>query len=177
VLYATVDGAKVILEVSASPILPLHLMLGGTGATTITAPNATTFPGWSADFQARRAASAAAMLAGPYALRMDRMLFAFNSSLKTMVLTTDIYQGASKFIATFSYTYTKTLAGLFKFSKGDPYANGNGALIITNMAPILAQRMDADQFTVEYFVDPVNGILAQFKSVEHPDFTFTGTIQ
>lgn len=177
VLYATVDGVKVIIEVSPSPILPLHLMLGGTGSTTVTAPNATTFPGWSADFQARRAQAAAAMLAGGYNLRMDRMLFAFNSSLKTMLQTTDIYQGASKFVATFSYTYTKTPAGLFRFIKADPYANGNGAIIVGNMAPLLAQRLDADQFTVDYFVDPVNGILAQFKSVEHPDFTFTGTIQ
>jgi hypothetical protein len=177
ILFAMVDGAKVKVEVSPSPILPLHLILGSGGFSTIVPPNATTFPGWSDDFKTRRAAAAAAMLTGGFGLRMDRMLFAFNTTLKTMVLTVDIYQGANKFIATFNYTYTKTQTGVFKFAVGDPVANANGNLIIGNMAPLLAQRLNVDQFTMDYFVDPTYGTLGQFISVENPGFTFTGTFQ
>ncbi|MCZ4245224.1 DUF4302 domain-containing protein [Pedobacter punctiformis] len=175
VYYTTVDGVRVEVIISATPILPLHLLIG-INYTTITAPNGTTYPGWSADFQTRRASAAAAMLAGPYGLRLDKMTFKFNTIQKTMVLTVDIYQGATRFVGDFPYTYTKTTAGVYKFTAGAP--TGNAALIVANMAPLTTQRLDVNQFTLDYFTHPTTGaVLGQFKSVENPGFTFTGTLQ
>ena len=173
--YTTFDGVRVEVIASSTPILPLHLLIG-VNYSTIIAPNGTTYPGWSADFQARRASAAAGMLAGPYGLRLDRMAFAFNTIAKTMNLTVDIYQGATRFTGVFPYTFTKTTAGAFKFAAGSP--TGNAALIVANMAPLTTQRLNVDQFTLDYFTHPTTGVtLGQFKSVEHPDFTFTGTLQ
>ena len=155
--------------------LPLHSLIG-VNYSNIIVPNATSYPGWSADFAARRASAAAGMLTGPYTLRLDRMLFAFSTVRKSMVITTDIYQGANKFIGEFPYTYEKTTAGVYKFTAGSP--TGNGSLIVANMAPLTTQRISVDDFTLDYFVNPGNGqILGQFKSVQHPDFFFSGTLQ
>jgi hypothetical protein len=43
------------------------------------------------------------------------------------------------------------------------------------MAPLFGQRLNADTFTLNYFAAPNGDILAQFTSIEHPDFAFTGT--
>ncbi|WP_406824189.1 DUF4302 domain-containing protein [Pedobacter sp. KACC 23697] len=175
VYFTMVNGTRIEIKTSVTPILPLHTILG-VQYSTITAPNAATYPGWSTDFQTRRAAAAAAMLAGPYGLRLDRMAFKFNSIQKTMVLTVDIYQGTSRFVGDFPYTYTKTTAGVFKFTAGTP--TGNAALIVGNMAPLTTQRLNSDNFTIDYFTHPTTrALLGQFKSVENPGFTFTGALQ
>jgi hypothetical protein len=175
VFFTTVGGVRIEIKTSVTPILALHSILG-IQYSTITAPNGTTYPGWSTDFQTRRASAAAAMLAGPYGLRLDKMAFRFNSIQKTMVLTVDIYQGTTRFIGDFPYTYTKTNAGVYKFTAGTP--TGNAALIVANMAPLTTQRLNADNFTIEYFTHPTTGaLLGQFKSVENPGFTFTGVLQ
>lgn len=175
VYFTTVNGSRIEIKTSVTPILPLHTILG-VQYSTITAPNATTYPGWSTDFQTRRASAAASMLAGPYTLRLDKMAFKFNSIQKTMVLTIDIYQGTSRFVGDFPYTYTKTTAGVFKFTAGTP--TGNAALIVANMAPLTTQRLNSDNFTIDYFTHPTTGaLLGQFKSVENPGFTFTGALQ
>lgn len=174
-LYTTVAGTRIEVLTSPTPILPLHSLIG-LNYSSVIVPNATTYPGWSADFIARKNAAAATMLAGPYRLRFDRMVFAFNTSQQAMTVTVDIYQNATGFLAPFPYTYTKTTAGVYKFTAGTP--TGNAALIVADMAPLTTQRLNADHFTLDYFVNPANGqLLGQFKSVEHPDFTFTGTLQ
>jgi len=175
VLYTTVGGTRFDVLASATPILPLHSLIG-LNYSSVIVPNATSYPGWSADFIARRAAAAATMLAGPYRLRFDQIAIQFNTSIQTMTATVDIYQGVNRFVAPFPYTYTKTVDGIFKFTAGSPA--GNAALIIADMAPITTQRLNSDRFVLEYFVNPANGqLLGQFKSLEHPDFTFSGTLQ
>lgn len=173
-LYAMVDGVKVVVQVSSIPIVPLHLLIG-ISYSTITVPNATTYPGWSDDFVTRRSAAAAAMLAGPYRLRLDRMRFVFNTLSNTMNITADVYQGTNLFLASFPYDFTKTKAGVYKFTAGD--LTGNAGLIKANMAPLTTQRLNSDTFTLNYFINPNTGAtLGQFTSVEHPDFTFTGAL-
>ncbi|QPH38511.1 DUF4302 domain-containing protein [Pedobacter endophyticus] len=163
-----------IIKNSPTPLLPVHLLLG-VKFSSIVVPFATTYPGWSSDFSARRAAAAAAMLAGPYQLRLDKMTFAFAVVNKRMTLTTDIYQGANRFVGDFPFTYTKTDAGVFKFTAGTP--TGNAGLIVANMAPLTTQRLNVDTFTLAYFVNPTTGeTLGQFRSIEHPDFTFSGSL-
>jgi hypothetical protein len=173
--YANVGGTRINVLTSATPILPLHSLIG-ISYSAITVPNATTYPGWSADFVSRRAAAAATMLAGPYKLRLDRMVFSFNTLQSTLNLTAYIFQNTSQFTGVFPYTYTKTSTGVYKFTAGSP--TGNGSLIVSDMAPLTTQRLNADQFTLDYFVNPSNGqVLGQFKSVQHPEFTFSGALQ
>ncbi|PUZ30138.1 protein of unknown function [Chitinophaga costaii] len=174
VLYAMVDGQKVVVQASPTPILPLHLLIG-VSYTDIIVPNATDYPGWSEDFKTRRATAAASMQAGPYGLRMDRMQFLFSVPANQMLLELDIYQGSNKFLADFLYNYTKTDEGVYKFSGVTP--TGNAGLIVNDMAPLTTQRLNADHFILDYYIDQASGsILGQFKSVEHEDFTFTGTL-
>ncbi|GAA4323398.1 hypothetical protein GCM10023149_24320 [Mucilaginibacter gynuensis] len=173
-LYTTVGGEKVIVQVSPTPILPLHLLIG-VSYSNIIVPYASSYPGWSADFVSRRAAAAATMLAGPYGLRLDRMQFQFDVLSSRLTITADIYQGGNKFLADFPYTYSKTADGIYKFTAGN--LSGNASLIRDNMAPLTTQRLSVDTFTLDYFFDSASGqVLGQFKSVEHPEFTFSGTL-
>ncbi|MET4545403.1 hypothetical protein ABIE26_002721 [Pedobacter africanus] len=168
-------GAKVEVFVSNTALFPLELLLGPV-FSAVTVPNATTYPGWSANFASRRAAAANAILTGQYGLRLDLMQFLFNTKANTMTLSAAVYQGANGFIAEYSYNYVKTAGNIFKFNYVS--SNGNGGLIVTGMAPLLAQRINVDRFKLDYFVNPNNGeILGQFTSIEHPDFTFSGALQ
>ncbi|RYY35995.1 MAG: DUF4302 domain-containing protein [Sphingobacteriaceae bacterium] len=173
-LYTNVGGEKIVVEVSPTPILPLHLLMG-VSYNTIVVPYASTYPGWSTDFVNRRAAATATMQAGTYGLRLDRMLFQFEVPNSRMIITIDIYQGGNKFLADFPYTYSKTASGEYKFTAGT--LSGNASLIKDDMAPLTTQRISADTFTLDYFFDASSGqVLGQFKSIEHPEFTFTGTL-
>src|SRR5690606_10368911 len=103
----TFNGETHDLQISPTPILPLHMLLG-VNFRTIIVPFATNYPGWGADFQTRRATAAAAMLAGPYRLRLDRMLFDFNVNNQSLNITVDIYQGNTRFTGVFPYSFEKT---------------------------------------------------------------------
>lgn len=173
--YTMAGGVKVVVLTTTTPILPLHTLIG-INYSVITVPNGTTYPGWSADFIARRARAAAATLASGYRLRLDRIVFTFNTQGKTMVMAADLYQGTNGFVGNWPYTYTKSAAGVYKFTQGA--LTSNASLIPTEMAPLTTERINADQFTLDYFINPANGqILGQFKSVEHPDFTFSGVLR
>jgi hypothetical protein len=175
IFYTTVDGKRVDVQSSPTPLIPLHLLIG-INYSAITTPNATSYPGWSADFVARRAKTAAATLASGYNLRLDKIAFIFNANDKTLVLNADVYQNANRFIASYNYVYTKTAAGVYKFTFST--MNGNASLITAAMAPIVSERVNTDQFTIDYFTHPTTKqTLGQFKSVEHPDFTFSGALQ
>jgi hypothetical protein len=171
----SVKGVKTEILISNDALFPLELLLGPV-FSSVTVPFATTYPGWSASFVTRRAAAANAILTGPYGLRLDIMQFLFNTKANTLTLNAAVYQGASGFLAVFSYTYVKTGGNIFKFTYNG--ANGNGSLMIPGMDPLLAQRINADRFKLDYFVNPSTGeVLGQFISVEHPDFTFSGSLQ
>lgn len=175
VYFTTVDGTR--LEIIASPtsLYPLHLLIG-IQYSAIIVPNGTTYPGWGSEFVTRRASAAAATLASAYRLRLDRMIFSFNTINNTMVLTADIYQNANRFVGDWPYTFTKTTAGVYKFTAGSP--TGNASLIVNEMAPLTTQRINTDTFTLAYFTNPTTGeILGQFRSVQNPNFTFSGSLQ
>lgn len=176
----TSNGPRIEVLRSDIPILPLHLLIG-VNHPSIIVPNEVIFPGWSTDFQNRRARASGNL---PYDLRLEEMLMEFDAAAKKILLTAIIPQNSTVYYAEFEYSYTKTNAGIFKFTVNPQYRSlinsgytDNANLIQPAMASLLAQRLNADRFTLEYFVDPVSKvILAQFKSIEHPDFTFTGTL-
>jgi hypothetical protein len=172
-LTAAGTGTPLPVQIAGSDVYPLHVLIGTT-ITGINLPAVTSFPGWSDDFKARRAAVATALINGPYGLTLDEMDFStFTPNRDTLFVV--VYQGNNGFLAQFNYTYTKTAGGVYKFTMGA--TSGNAALIVNNMAPLLGQRINVDNFTVDYYYDPVEGELAQFTSVQHPDFAFTGRMR
>lgn len=172
-LFAMLNGKKTEIKSSDVPIIPI-LLLFGNSFKSITVPNATTYPGWSDDYVKRRAQAALAIKTGGYNLDLGKMLYAFNPGDSSLLITVDVPQSGTLFLATFPYSYTLSSDGKFKFTSLPGY-NGNAGIIIGNMAPLFAQRLDVDTFTLQYFAAPDGKILAQFTSIEHSDFSFTGT--
>lgn len=83
--------------------------------------------------------------------------------------------GATALVLNYNYSYTKTADGTYKFTLGT--LGGNESAIAGALAPLLSQRIGLDQFILGYFVHPTSGaVLGQFKSVEHPEFFFSGTL-
>jgi hypothetical protein len=172
------SGKEYIIKSNPSPLLPLYILIG-SGYKTVIVPNATTYPGWGADFIARRALAVNGLSRwniGAGSLRFQSMNFSFNDVTKKLVLVIDAPDGTNAFSLTFDYTYTKSADGVFKFTLGA--LGGNESAIGPDLAPVLAQRLNVDTFTMDYFTHPTTGAtLAQFKSVQNPTFTFTGSLQ
>jgi hypothetical protein len=172
-LFAIINGKKVQLKASDVPVVPIILLFGNS-FNEIIVPNATTYPGWSNDFMNRRAQAALAIKTGGYNLDLGQLDFKFDLSDSSLLITVDVVQSGRLYIATFPYTFDLSSNGIFKFTALNGW-NGNGAIIVNNMAPLFGQRLNADTFTLNYFAAPNGDILAQFTSIEHPDFAFTGT--
>lgn len=177
-------GVKVEILTSTTPILPLHLLLG-VSYSSIIIPNAITYPGWNSDFITRRALAnqrtSANIVVGTTPVTLGNMMFNFNSTAKTMVLVWNTPYGTSSLNLTYPYTFTKTNDGIYKFTIGSGF-DGNSSFIYNQAAkpldPILAERINVDNFKLDYFINPTSGaILGQFISVQHPDFTFSGGLQ
>ncbi len=167
-------GKEYVVKSNPTPITPLWLLIG-TGYASVTVANATTAPGWGTDYVTRRADAANKMLTGGYALRLEQMSYAFNNASKKMTLKVNMPQNTTPYVGTINYTYTRSDNGVFKFTYVD--ADGNGGIIVPFMASLLAQRLNVDTFNIDYYNDPSGTVLAQFKSIENPTFTFTGTLQ
>lgn len=161
------------LKQSAGPVLPLSTIIGSS-ITAFTIPNATTYAGWSPDFEARRAQARQSLLTGGYNLTLGKIVLTFNKSTKRMTFVADIPQGTTAYTATFTMTYSQT-NGKLKFSKASDYLGTNASITEAGFAPILAQRILADNFSVDYYFPATGGVAAMFTSVEHPDFVFTAT--
>jgi hypothetical protein len=172
VFYADVNGSRVEVQSSPTPIIPLHNFVGITFNTIAVPPQA--LPGWSPDFTSKQQQAASAILAGPYGLRLDYMYFLFDPQTRTMTLFVIIFQGNNGFQALYPYSYTKTADGLYKFTAQTP--DGNAQAIATDMSPLL-NHINNDNFTMDFFQDPTAGTLGQLKSVQNPDFYFTGEFQ
>ncbi|WP_293312988.1 DUF4302 domain-containing protein [Pedobacter sp. UBA5917] len=177
-------GTKSEVLISATPILPLHLLLGVNYAS-VTIPNTTTYPGWGTEFISRRALAnqrtSANIVVGTTPVTLGAMRFTFNATAKTMVLIWNTPYGANSLNLTYPYSFSKTNDGVFKFTIGSGF-DANSAFIYNQASkpldPILAERLNVDDFKLDYFINPSNGaILGQFISVQHPDFKFSGTLQ
>lgn len=176
VLYILNGSNRIVVKGTSAPILPLHYFLGSTGYMNIVAPDATTYAGWSPDFMARRAQAVTSLKNGGYNLTLKAITFGFNRTLKTLTITANIPQNTTNYNALFYLNFEKDANGIYKFSKADPYLGTNGSITETGLAPIIGNRILTDKFVIEYYSDPVLGNLGMFKSVENPDFYFTGTI-
>lgn len=170
-------GKEYIIKSNPTPLVPFHLALG-ISYVNIAVPNATTYPGWGADFISQRALAAsgvATFSVGGSPLSLTTMTFTFNAAAETMNLNVVTPYATGSLTLLYPYKFTKTANAVYKFNSTGP--SGNAATLANVMGPLLAQRINVDTFTFEYFVHPTTGaLLGQFRSVEHPTFTFTGTI-
>jgi hypothetical protein len=169
VFYVTVNGQRVEVQVAPSSVVPAHRLLGVDFSSLIVPPQ--TLPGWSADFTTIYTTAANAIRTGPYRLTLYYTEFAFDVAQGIMNVDVYVIQNNNLYLAEYPFTYTKTAAGVFKFT-GQTFG-GNAALIATEMKPLL-DYIRNDRFTMDFLVDSQEGKLAQLKSVEHPTFFFSG---
>jgi len=152
VFYAEINGSRVEVQSSPTPIIPLHNFVGVTFNTIAVPPQA--LPGWSPDFTSKQQQAASAILAGPYGLRLDYMYFLFDAQSRTMSLFAIVFQGDRPYQALYPYRYTKTADGVYKFTAQSP--NGNAQVIAEDMSPLL-NHINNDNFTMDFFQDPILG--------------------
>jgi hypothetical protein len=169
VFYVTVDGQRVEVKVAPSSVVPVHRLLGVDFSSLIVPPQA--LPGWSTVFNTLYTNAANAIRNGPYQLTLYYTEFAFDVSQQVMNVDVYIIQNNALFLAQYPFTYTKTADGVFNFT-GQTFG-GNATLIAAGMKPLL-DYIRNDRFTIDFIVDPQEGKLGQLKSIEHPDFYFTG---
>ncbi|WP_374165209.1 DUF4302 domain-containing protein [Arcticibacter sp. MXS-1] len=175
--YIQAGTQRITVQASSSPTAPLSILLGMV-YTSVVVPNGSgtnPLPGTSALFLKEYNASKAAILAGPYRLTLKDMEFAFDASDKSMVINAVVAQGATNFLATFTYSYKKTADGLFKFTPVSQ--NGNGGLIKNDMT--LLKYIESDSFKVDYLKTDT-GLLGKLSSTHvYPggEFSFTGLLQ
>lgn len=180
----TAAGVKTEILISSTPILPLNLVLGSAYGS-ITIPNAATYPGWGTEFITRRALSNQRMntniVVGGVPITLGTMRFVFNTTTSVMTLVINTPFGANSLNLTYPYTFTKSDAGIYKFTI-IPGFDGNSTFVYNQASkpldPLLIERINVDSFKLDYFVNPNTGaVLGQFVSVEHPNFTFSGALQ
>lgn len=171
VFYVTIDGQRVEVKVALTSVVPMHRLLGVDFSSLIVPPQQ--LPGWSASFTTIYADIATSLINGPYGLTLYYTEFAFDVNQQIMNMDVYVIQNNSLFLARYPFTYTKTADGVFNFT-GQAF-QGNAAVIATDMMPLL-NYIRNDRFTMDFIVDTQggNGKLGQLKSVEHPDFFFTG---
>lgn len=172
-------GKEYAIKYDTAPIYPLYKFFGKL-YNGLSLANATTYPGWGADYVTRRATAANEMLVvNKFKLILSEIKYIFNFTTKTVVVSVSQPQQSNptrELIANMTYSFTESDAGVFKFTYQT--ADGNGADIYPNLAALLAQRLNVDDFTIDYFVHPITGeVLGQFKSVQNPTFTFSGSLQ
>jgi len=174
------DGKEYPLKINSSSVVP-YLTALGTSFSTITVPNATSYNGWSSNFMTRRAQAKAGI--GRWGFdgvnffilnTIDLKFQVVNQRMSIVFNNTYLENGqVKKFNLTYSYTYSVE-NGKFKFTlSGTP--TGNDGALYNDVRYLLQERINTDKFELGYFVNSETGeVMSQFKSIEHPDFYFTG---
>ncbi|MBW8686762.1 DUF4302 domain-containing protein [Chitinophaga rhizophila] len=169
VFYVTIGDQRVEVKVAASAVVPAHRLLGIEFDGLIVLPQP--LPGSSPAYATISANLASSLINGPYGLTLYYTAYVFNVAQQTMDLNIYIVQNNNQYLARYPFTYTKTADGVFNFT-GQAFA-GNASLIAADAKPLL-DYIRNDRFTLDFFNDPQEGKLGQLKSIEHPDFYFTG---
>lgn len=169
------EGKEYPVKINSSSVVP-YLTALGTSFSTIAVPDATTYNGWSTDFATRRAQAKAGI--GRWSFSTGSIIlhtidFKFQVVNNKMSVAFNTTTGTNKFVLTYNYTYTVD-NGKFKFSlSGTP--GGNEGAIYNDVRYLLQERINTDTFELGYFVNSETGeVMSQFRSMEHPDFYFTG---
>lgn len=173
----TSTGTKVEILKSATAIIPLHVTMGLT-AKKLDVPGTEALPGSSATFVTAYNRMRTTILNGFTTPTTPKDFgISFNAASETFVVYMTITQGANAFAATYTYSYTKTDNGEYKFIGPPTVGGGGGAAIVSVMNTFLLSRLSAQTFTLDYYNDAANKrVLGKMTSKETPTFFFTGVI-
>ncbi|MNL29024.1 hypothetical protein D3C87_1506960 [compost metagenome] len=153
-------------------------MVMGTALTTISLPGQATFPGAGQTFITAYTTFKASASAFTTPTIFRDLNIAFNATSKTMTISVNVVQNVtSVFPAVYTYNYTKTDAGEYKFS-GLVTSGGGASAILSRMRTFILNRIEAQTFLLDYYNDQANQrVLGKFSSKETPDFSLTGTLR
>lgn len=169
------DRKEYPVKINSSSVVP-YLTALGTSFSIITLPDVIKFNGWSPDFITRRASTKSGIgrwSISSQSLVLNTIDFRFQAVNKKMAIVFNLTYGTNKTTLTYNYTYSVD-NGKFKFTPSGTPAGNEGALY-NDVRYLLQERINTDVFELGYFVNSETGdVMSQFKSVEHPDFYFTG---
>lgn len=172
----TSTGAKVEILKSNVAIFPLHQVIGySVSSLNIpTTPLAGAGTAFVTAFNNMRATIAGSFAAGTVARDFS---VTFNPVAKIMTVSLNLIQAPNTFPAVYTYSYTKTAAGEYKFS-GLVTSGGAGAAVLPMVRAAILNRIENDTFTLDYFNDTANNRqLGKMSSAETPGFSFTGILR
>lgn len=174
----TTTGAKVELLKSASAIIPLHITMGLT-AKGLAVPGRTTLPGSSTSFVTaynKMHSDIVNRFSVPTIGRDFGM--SFNAANETFTVYLNVVQEETNvFAATYTYNYTKTENGEYKFIGPPKVEGGAGSAILGIMNTFILSQLAAQTFTLDYYNDAANKrVLGKMTSKESPTFFLTGVI-
>jgi hypothetical protein len=152
----------------------------GTVSSSISIPGTTTLPGSGQTFITAYNLMRSRITAGFSVPTIGRDLsFSFNDANKTFTVSLIVVQnGTNAFAANYTYSYTKSASGEYKFTGPPIVGGGAGAAIQSIMNSFILTRLTAQTFTLEYYVDAANGrTLGNMISKDQPSFNMTGLIQ
>lgn len=175
----TTTNKKFEVFTSDKPTIPLHYLMG-TVSGSLAIPGTTTLPGSSASFVTAYNLMRSRITAGFTVPTIGRDLsFDFDDAKKTFTVYMIVVQnGTNAFEAIYTYKYTKSDAGEYKFTGPPVVGGGAGAAIQSIMNAFILNRLVAQTFTLDYYVDPQTGkTLGNMISKDQPSFSFTGNIQ
>lgn len=175
----TESGSKIEVLKSNVPIMPLHFVMGIT-SKFLDVPGIAALPGSSTSFVTAynnmRTAVANRFTVPTIARDLG---IQFDDASKTFVVYMTVVQnGTNAFDAIYTYSYTKTANGEYKFVGPPRVGGGAGAAVLPQMNTFLLNRLVAQTFTLDYYNDTPNGrVLGVMISKETPTFFFTGIIE
>lgn len=178
-LYAEINGSRINLEPSDIPVIAPQYLLGtfNYNLFSLGSPYYMNIPGWSPSFRAIWLGADDALYARKFNLYV--MEFDMDDKKKTMNLNVYFYNltETTLYKATYSYRYTKSADGIFKFTQlptnTSTVAGGNAEFVAPQMKP-LTDIIQTGSYTLGYFHTANAGSLGQFKSVENPSVFFSG---
>lgn len=167
--YAMSNGSRINLVTSEEPILPLHLLLD-VDFNTISAPQAP-LEGSSPNFNAIVEYMTNALENAGLTYLAIELEFHTDNKTMNMNLFFEPFDASATYVAQYPFTYEKSTDGVFKFKQHDE-PNGNGKFLLGIM-PRMFYYFDNNRFRMDYYKSE-NGYIPQMRSVESPQFYFTG---
>lgn len=171
----TSTGTKIEVINSSSAIIPLHELIGNS-VNSLYIPGVTPLAGATQGF-ITALNQVKTVAATNFSSTISDFNFAFNTGAKTFTVSFYLIQSGNVFQAIYTYDYTKTAAGEFKFS-GLTASGGAGPALLATMRAAMLNTFSNDTFKLDYYNDlPNKRLLGNLISVQTPAFGVTGILQ
>lgn len=171
VYYIDTPNGRVNITNSSTPLFPFNVAIGRL-ISTVTIPT-TALPGQSQLFDTVYAHLKNNLVNSPYALDLGEINFIFDDASKIMAMTIIVIQNGNAFQAQHIYSYSYDTNGAVDFVLMDYNGIANQ---LWNYTAEFRNYIEGDKFNMDYYSSG-QGLLGQFKSINHPGFFFTGTLQ